>query len=207
MVDVIHKTLPDSELHEPKGVVSAGSGMVYAANGAGTGTWKRVTSDMLTGVSGTGQAGQAIVLDGSGGFVAQSASAYYYGAAVLTAAGAGQPDTVIKFAPTNNWTQTTSNNVTLSNNQFIFGQAGLYHMTFTISRYEVAESTSAIRTLLFVDQSSNVIVAVANDSVSSTTVSAIFRVPVNGTLTLTKVQTSQGLPGVLGQYAFHRIGG
>lgn len=207
MVDVLHKTLPDSELHEPKGVVSAANGMVYTATGQGSGNWKKVTPDMLTGVTGNGQAGAALVLDGSGGFVAQSASAYYYGAALLTAALPGQVDKAVKFAPTNNWTQTTSNNVTLSNNSFVFGQAGLYHMTFTVSRYEASEATSVIRTFLFIDQNGNVIAALANDSVSSTALSFIFRMPANGTLVMHKVIETQGSPGVLGQYAVHRIGG
>jgi len=36
---VSHKDLPNSELHEPKGVSAATAGTVYVANGAGTGTW------------------------------------------------------------------------------------------------------------------------------------------------------------------------
>lgn len=47
MPNVQHKDLPDSDLHEPKGVASATVGEVYVANGAGTGTWKGLTdSDM-----------------------------------------------------------------------------------------------------------------------------------------------------------------
>lgn len=36
----LHRDLPDSELHEPKGVVSASGGDVYVADGAGGGDWK-----------------------------------------------------------------------------------------------------------------------------------------------------------------------
>lgn len=36
----LHKDLPDSELHEPKGVISASVGDVYVANGSGSGKWK-----------------------------------------------------------------------------------------------------------------------------------------------------------------------
>lgn len=35
----VHRNLPDSELHEPKGVAGATSGTVYIANGGGSGTW------------------------------------------------------------------------------------------------------------------------------------------------------------------------
>jgi hypothetical protein len=39
MADVEHKNLTDPELHEPKGIATAGNGEVYRANGAGTGVW------------------------------------------------------------------------------------------------------------------------------------------------------------------------
>lgn len=35
-----HADLPDSQLHEPKGVVAASEGDVYVANGSGSGVWK-----------------------------------------------------------------------------------------------------------------------------------------------------------------------
>ena len=38
-MSVEHKNLTGSELHEPKGVASAGSGTVYEANGSGSGSW------------------------------------------------------------------------------------------------------------------------------------------------------------------------
>ena len=42
-----HSALTGSDLHEPKGVAAATSGQVYAANGAGSGTWKKVTSSEI----------------------------------------------------------------------------------------------------------------------------------------------------------------
>lgn len=42
-----HKDIPDSGLHEPKGVVSAAAGTVYVADGAGSGSWQNpVPSDI-----------------------------------------------------------------------------------------------------------------------------------------------------------------
>lgn len=38
-VDVSHKNLTGTQLHEPKGAASAASGTVYVANGTGSGTW------------------------------------------------------------------------------------------------------------------------------------------------------------------------
>ena len=39
-MSVEHKNLTGSELHEPKGVETAGSGTAYIANGSGSGTWQ-----------------------------------------------------------------------------------------------------------------------------------------------------------------------
>lgn len=38
-----HKDLPDAQLHEPKGAATASAGMVYYADGAGSGEWARST--------------------------------------------------------------------------------------------------------------------------------------------------------------------
>lgn len=63
MADLQHKDLPDSQLHEPKGVSTASSGDIYVANGSGGGTWAQ-----LDGVGSTGApAGALPVADGTGG--------------------------------------------------------------------------------------------------------------------------------------------
>ena len=43
MANIQHKDIPDAQLHEPKGVVSATAGKAYIANGSGSGTWRKVT--------------------------------------------------------------------------------------------------------------------------------------------------------------------
>lgn len=40
---VEHVTLTDPQLHEPKGVAAAVTGQVYRANGAGSGSWEKIT--------------------------------------------------------------------------------------------------------------------------------------------------------------------
>lgn len=37
-----HASIPDAQLHEPKGVATAASGTAYIANGAGSGSWTAV---------------------------------------------------------------------------------------------------------------------------------------------------------------------
>ncbi len=41
MPNVQHSTLPEAQLHEPKGVSTASADAVYVADGAGSGAWKR----------------------------------------------------------------------------------------------------------------------------------------------------------------------
>lgn len=41
----IHRDLPDSELHEPKGVVSASANQVYVSDGVGSGAWEAVFAE------------------------------------------------------------------------------------------------------------------------------------------------------------------
>ena len=42
MANIQHANIPDADLHEPKGVVSAASGSTYVANGAGSGAWQKI---------------------------------------------------------------------------------------------------------------------------------------------------------------------
>lgn len=60
-----HKLIPDAQLHEPKGIVSASSGTVYTANGGGSGAWQ------LPKIQGQAVAGpnSVPVSDGLGGVV------------------------------------------------------------------------------------------------------------------------------------------
>jgi hypothetical protein len=47
----LHKDLTGADLHESKGVASASVNTVYVANGAGSGTWKKVPSAGIDGTS------------------------------------------------------------------------------------------------------------------------------------------------------------
>src|ERR1051325_1704792 len=43
----LHKDLTGADLHEPKGVAAAAANNVYVADGAGSGTWKKLTLSTL----------------------------------------------------------------------------------------------------------------------------------------------------------------
>ena len=210
MAEVLHKTLPDSELHEPKGVAGAQTGSVYKANGSGSGSWVKIDPTMLSGVSNNGTAGAALVLDGMGGFTTQAASAYIYGTAITTPQGVEANNIITPLRPIGNLTQSINSNITLVDNQFVFAVGGLFHATFTVSAYNLSpeETNNGIRTLTVVQQGVAALGAIANDHVSSTTLSLIFRVDPAARIQLDKMRTGTlGLPGVLVQYAIHRIGG
>jgi hypothetical protein len=51
MVDVAHKNLTGVSLHEPKGVATATADKVYVADGAGSGTWEKITVDSIDATS------------------------------------------------------------------------------------------------------------------------------------------------------------
>ena len=205
MAEVLHKTLPDSELHEPKGVAGAAQGSVYKANGTGSGNWQKIDPTMLAGIHNNGAAGQALILDGVGGFTTQSASAYHYGTSLTT--GTQPAANVVRLDPTSNWTETLANNITLADNRFIFTVGGLYHASFTISSYNLPGegAPDGIHTILVV-RDGTALGAIANDWTSSTTLNLIFQVGPSATVYLQKAVASKQ-PGVLVQHAIHRIGG
>lgn len=46
-MSVQHKEIPDAQLHEPKGVVSAANKSVYVADGSGSGSWRKLKESDL----------------------------------------------------------------------------------------------------------------------------------------------------------------
>ena len=77
MANVEHKNLPESQLHEPKGVSTAANREVYVANGTGSGAWQKIKSENLQGLTGDGGlSGRIPVSDGAGGFTLATKNAY-----------------------------------------------------------------------------------------------------------------------------------
>ena len=67
-----HNVITDPELHEPKGVSAAGSGQVYVADGAGSGTWTTLAAGTIIGFLDYNDATTAstpISFTGGGGYV------------------------------------------------------------------------------------------------------------------------------------------
>lgn len=80
---VQHKDIPNAQLHEPKNVSTAAIETVYRANGSGSGTWQKLTSNMFKGLAGDGGiADKKVLTDGTGGFKIITDVAY--GSATIT---------------------------------------------------------------------------------------------------------------------------
>src|SRR5690606_1381760 len=62
-----HEDITDPFIHEPKGAAAASADTVYVANGAGGGTWEKITTDSINTAYTTAVLAEvaADVLDGS----------------------------------------------------------------------------------------------------------------------------------------------
>lgn len=69
MADLQHKDLPESQLHEPKGVSTASSGEVYVANGSGSGSWQELYTSGWEDQSDTATATTPLVVPGDVNFL------------------------------------------------------------------------------------------------------------------------------------------
>lgn len=107
MANIQHSVLTDPQIHEPKGASTASDGMVYVANGSGSGAWKQIA----------GHAYGDLYITGSS--VSQT----------LSAASA-----LAKLNPTGAWTANGFQNITPSgaNGQFTITNAGAYQVNFWI---------------------------------------------------------------------------
>ena len=64
MVDIEHKNIPESGLHEPKGVSLASSGEVYVADGVGSGNWTPLPKSLQLIHSITGSSVSSLTITG-----------------------------------------------------------------------------------------------------------------------------------------------
>ena len=101
MANINHELIADPYIHEPKGVADATINKVYVSTGSGTGIWKKIPVQALSNLTSNGNAGQFLVVDGTGNFVLASSangSIYFYNIAspyTLT-----YPSVFTKVAPT-----------------------------------------------------------------------------------------------------------
>jgi hypothetical protein len=96
-----HSVIPDAQRHEPKGASTAANNTTYVSNGLASGTWKKIPTQGLEGITSNGVVGDHVGLNGAGGYTIirkAHGSIYFVDLAapyVLT-----YPATYTKLAPT-----------------------------------------------------------------------------------------------------------
>lgn len=136
-----HKSIPESGLHEPKGVSTAASDRVYVADGVGSGSWSLISADSLQGTINDGLAGNLrVITDGSGGFTTEPTPASSFGTLNLTdntttksvtAASDSTLNTDSDFTPLDiALTAESLENMGSSSNSLVLQASGLYLIDF-----------------------------------------------------------------------------
>lgn len=97
-----HDSITDPDLHEPKGVAAATANKVYVANGAGSGSWQKITPTQIN--SDTSEYGHIITADGSGG-AGWSSQVWkdLIGQVIVRGSGANDPVFELVTGSTNMW--------------------------------------------------------------------------------------------------------
>lgn len=126
MPNILHRSLPDAELHEPKGVVRAPAGAVYRASGNGTGQWTKITPTMLQNVAGNGAKGQYVTLDGEGGFAIAPVGAFASGRCTVAPAATSN----IVWTSAGSGALEVANLITTNDSRFGFSVTGFYECNF-----------------------------------------------------------------------------
>lgn len=128
-MSIQHKDIPESNLHEPKGVSSATANKVYLSDGLGSGAWNKVSSAALQGLSGdAGVSGKAVHTDGANGFVLKTVNAY--GSMVIT----GNTNAFAITAAADSTLNTTTDYVLFTGTGAPWASETLYGITFNTNR-------------------------------------------------------------------------
>lgn len=154
-----HASISDPYVHEPKGVSVAASGSVYVSNGAGSGTWKRIDSTAIAGLSGDGgSTNLRPVSNGTNGFNLKTDSAYGVmeivnntNAFVVSAAVDTTLNTNTDYALFTGtgapWAAGLLFGVTYSSNQLVAPVAGVYRIEYwaNISQFPTATAKVSVK--------------------------------------------------------------
>lgn len=137
-----HRNIPDAELHEPKGAVSATANTAYFANGSGSGTWKKVGSDTMQGLAGDGGASdRRILTTGDNGFKLVMDHAYgnmsvNNNAVPFPVTAAADPTLntasqyVLLTGPGAPFVSSLTSNISFDTNRLMVDQPGIYELSF-----------------------------------------------------------------------------
>lgn len=166
---VSHSTITDPNIHEPKGAASATINKVYVSDGAGSGTWQKLTESQFN--SGSAAIGATLMADGSGGVMYMKMP---HGRVSFNNVGAPYtltyPATFTKLAPTttaegapSDFTEATTARLTYTGSHAMH-----FHIAATISADQAIGANRDIRFMIYKNG-----VAVPSTEVIQTTQSAL----------------------------------
>lgn len=138
---ILHKDIADADRHEPKGISTAAANTAYITDGLGTGTWRKVASTDIKGLSGdAGVAGRLILTDGTNGFTlvprtqigemyfANNGNAFALTAAADTTLATGS-QYVLYTGTGAPWTSQNLEGITFDTDKLTVSTAGVYMMS------------------------------------------------------------------------------
>lgn len=155
-ITIQHASIPDAQRHEPKGASTATVNSVYSSNGAGSGTWTKVVSQMMQGVAGdSGNANQKLITDGAGGFKLRRDAVY--GAMTITNNANGftvsaaadsslntNSDYVLLTGTGAPWASESLSEVTFNTNRLIAPVTGVYEVLLWANIVGYPTNTSSV---------------------------------------------------------------
>jgi hypothetical protein len=154
-----HSTLTGSNLHESKGIDTASAKMVYVTNGSGSGTFKKIGTDNMFGLTTDGGAtGKKLLTNGSEGFTLALDAAYASMSFVnnsVSMSVANNTDSTLETttpyilltgtgAP---WTSSLASGITFSTDKLTVSVTGVYELVtqVLITSSSAANNSLAIR--------------------------------------------------------------
>ena len=127
-----HSAITGANVHESKGVDTAAAKLVYVTDGAGSGTWKKVGTDNLLGLTGDSDlVGRKLLTDGNEGFTLGLDSAY--GSMTIT----NNSNTFAVLDSTDNTLASTTGYSILTGTGAPWVSANLYGITFSTNKLTV----------------------------------------------------------------------
>lgn len=128
-MSIQHKNIPNAQLHEPKDISTAATNTYYRSNGAGSGTWNKISSADMQSLSGdAGQSGKKLITDGANGFILRTDASY--GAMTIT----NNTNAFAVLAAADSTLNTNSDYVLFTGTGAPWASENLFGVTFTTDR-------------------------------------------------------------------------
>jgi hypothetical protein len=183
MANVAHASLTGANLHEPKGVAAAAINKIYLSDGAGSGTWQKLPTQGLLGISGNGSLGDVVGVDGSGNQRLQRmAHGMVYFVNLATPYSLTYPAVYTKIAPTTIAAGDSTEFTEATTSRLTYTGTNTKHIRTTVT-VSFSQSVGATRDIQFAIYKNGSVLA-DSETVQTTTSAIKTTVTVIGSTTL-----------------------